>query len=302
MSARTLMFAIVLAMTFASQGFCLDQSGEAMLSFADHLYDQGDYYRAITEYERVLFYFPGSPLASTARFQIAMSYVKGEKFAQAIEGFKRLAADLGPDPLGEKSQFMLAAALIRKGDYVPAIQALEAYLRMFPRGDLRDDVQIKLGWCYLRTGDWMRASREFLELPPDSALAREGKELSELSKNYPALPHKSPALAGTLSILPGAGQLYVDRPGDAFGSFLLNGGFIWGATESYRRGNRVAAGILAVFEIGWYAGNIYGAVNGAHKFNRSAEKQYFDQLNSRYGVTISQMSGGDIVASLHVAF
>ena len=50
--------------------------------FADHLLAKGDYYRAITEYERVLFFHPGSALAKTARFRIAEAYLRGERYDQ----------------------------------------------------------------------------------------------------------------------------------------------------------------------------------------------------------------------------
>jgi hypothetical protein len=47
-------------------------------------------------------------------------------------------------------------------------------------------------------------------------------------------------------------------------------------------------GILTFFELGWYSGNIYSAVSGAHKYNRNKKKEYLDLLEKedRLGVGI----------------
>ena len=39
----------------------------------------------------------------------------------------------------------------------------------------------------------------------------------------------------------------------------------------------------------WYAGNVYGAVNGAHKFNRSERRRFIDRLDVECGI----MRGAD---------
>lgn len=280
----------------------IDLTPESLLGFADHLFGQGDYYRAITEYERLQFLFPASPLARTARFQVALCYLQGEKYPQAIERFRAFVKDLGGDPLAERAQFLLAEACMRKGDYPLAINALESYLQLFPESPRKDAARLKLGICYLRRGAWERARDEFRGLPPDSPLAVQASGLAEDAEQYPSLPHKSPVLAGTLSIVPGGGQLYVGRPGDATAALLLNGVFLWGAAQSYHRGNRVAAGILAFFEAGWYAGNIYSAVNAAHKYNRQAEQRYFKRIESQYDITLSRTEAGDLVAALQMKF
>jgi TM2 domain-containing membrane protein YozV len=45
-------------------------------------------------------------------------------------------------------------------------------------------------------------------------------------------------------MLPGSGQLYIDRPGDALAAFLLNGVFILATVEAFRHDNNVTGGIL----------------------------------------------------------
>jgi len=299
---RVLVIAVLFLLAAALPAVSADSTGTAPMSFADHLYAQGDYYRAITEYERVMFLHPGTASAKTARFQIAQCYFQSEKYAQAIERFRTLVIDLPADPLGERAQYMLAEAYYRKNEYQSAIDAGETFLRSYPQSSRRDAARIRLGWCHLRLGNAVRAAEEFRGLPPDSPLARQGNGLADEALHYNDVPRKSPYVAGALAIVPGAGHLYIERPREALGSLILNGLFIWGALETYDHGNHVAAGILAFFELGWYSGNIFTAINGAHAYNRQAQKKYFDQLDSQYRITFSAAPSGGMIAAFRMSF
>jgi hypothetical protein len=59
--------------------------------------------------------------------------------------------------------------------------------------------------------------------------------------------------------------------------------------EAFEHKNYVVGGILTFFELGWYSGNIYSAVSGAHKYNRNKKKEYLDGLEreDRFSVGIS---------------
>jgi len=274
---------------FFSSSVCYSQgqSPETILSFADHLYEQGDYYRAITEYERFLFFYPDQALAKKAQYQIAMSYYKGEKYNQALQRFRDLTDKYPSDEIGRKSLYMLAETYYQKKDYDQASDVFEKFLTSYPGDPQADAARIKKGWCYLRQGNWQEASEEFQKLPPDSPLHAQGAGLADESKKYPGIETKSPYLAGGLSaVLPGAGQLYVGRKTDAAAAFLLNGAFIWATAESYHKRSYVTAGILLFFESGWYLGNIYNAASSAHKYNRQAEDKFMEDLQGQYGISL----------------
>lgn len=273
-------------------------SAEKMLSFADSLFERGDYYRAITEYERVLFFYPDHGLAKTARLQIANAYLKGDRIDQAIERLKALSMDLPNEEVGRKASFMLGEAYYQKREYSRAVDFFESYIEAYPGDERIDAARIRIGWAYLRQGKWRQAGEEFGKLPADSPLHAEAKGLAEGAQGYPGIPTRSPALAGGLSaVLPGAGQLYVNRPGDALVSFLLNGAFIWATVEAFQNDNNVTGGILLFFESGWYLGNIYNAVNGANKFNRRNEQHYLDGLQDKYRVSfLYDRHGGSMMA------
>jgi len=271
---------------------------EKSISFADSLFERGDYYRAITEYERVIFFYPDHPLTKTARFQIALCYLKGDRLDQAIDRLRALSKELPNEEVGRKAYFMLGEAHYQKREYSRAADIFATYIETYPGDEHIDAARIKIGWSYLRQGQWRQAADEFRKLPPDSPLHAQAEGLAEGSENYPGIPTKSPSFAGGLSaVLPGAGQLYINRRGDALVSFLLNGAFIWATVEAFQNDNNVTGGILLFFESGWYLGNIYNAVSGAHKYNQRAEKQFLDGLQDKYRVSyLYDGRGGSMVA------
>lgn len=283
--------------------FAGELPAEKMMSFADHLFAEGDYYRAITEYERVIFFYPDQPQAKTARFQIAYSYFKGEKFNLAIEKFRVLAQDYPEEELGRRSLFLVGEAYYQKHDYAEAAETFTRFIDSYPGAPAVDEARMKLGWSYLRQGNWQEAAEEFQKVPAGSGLRPQAEELAAAARSYPDIPKKSPALAGGLSaVLPGAGQLYVGRLNDAAASFLLNGAFIWATAESFRHHNTATGGILLFFESGWYVGNIYNAVSSAHKYNRRSEQQLMDGHQDRYDVSFSFDGHGKSMMAIVLRF
>ncbi len=283
---------------FARGAAAQEMTAEKLLSFADHLFEQGDYYRAITEYERVIFLYPELPLARSARLQIAVCYFKGNKLDVAIARFRDLAQSYSGEEVGRKALFLLGEACFQNRDYAEAADVFRKYIATYPGDERIDAARVKLGWSLLRQGKWQEAAEEFRSIPAGSSLRTQAEWYAAEAETYPDVPKKSPALAGSLSaVLPGAGQLYIDRPGDAAASFLVNGAFLWATVEAFRRGDDAVGGIFLFFEAGWYTGNIYNAVNGAYKYNRISQQQYLDHIENRYTVSYyHDVRGGNEVA------
>jgi TM2 domain-containing membrane protein YozV len=96
-------------------------------------------------------------------------------------------------------------------------------------------------------------------------------------------------LAGIFSgLLPGSGQLYNGRLGDALLAFFLNSLFIVGAIEAIHSDAPAIAGFLSFFEAGWYAGNVYAAINGAHKYNRHTAETFLGNLANRFHLVLPE--------------
>jgi TM2 domain-containing membrane protein YozV len=130
---------------------------------------------------------------------------------------------------------------------------------------------------------WQEAATALQQMPSTSSLYPAAQQLAVAGLEGERLPKKSPVLAGILSgVLPGSGQLYNGRRGDALLAFILNGLFIAGTVEAIDHGEFAIAGILSFFEAGWYTGNVYSAVNGAHKYNRQVTESFLQNLENRF--------------------
>lgn len=93
---------------------------------------------------------------------------------------------------------------------------------------------------------------------------------------------KSPLLAGILStILPGAGRLYTGDYGEAIASMVLTGIFGYLAVSNFIDGYPRSGIIFSSIALFFNAGNIYGSVLSAKKFNQE-EKEKTDREFREY--------------------
>ncbi len=59
-------------------------SPEQLLTFADHLLREGEYFRAITEYRRFLFIYPEEPRRAMALFRVGQAFYRGESYPRSL--------------------------------------------------------------------------------------------------------------------------------------------------------------------------------------------------------------------------
>jgi hypothetical protein len=104
------------------------------------------------------------------------------------------------------------------------------------------------------------------------------------------------------AILPGLGHAYCERYRDGLVALLLNGLFIWAAVESFDEEHDVLGGILLFVEAGWYAGNIYSAVNCAHKHNRHVKNEFLRMLPDTLDLNVFTSGKGHYGLVLKVDF
>lgn len=294
MKARTLLpraaLALLLALAAAPAGAGRDPGAppapraaraEGFLSFADALLAAGESFRAATEYLRLLHHFPDSPEAGRALEGLGRAYAQAGRWDEAAGAFWRLAEAGAQGVEGievTEARWLLGSALYRGERYEDAARVL-----LVPDAE---PAAVALGTlALLRAGKTSQAKA-----------VRPG-----LAADYTALPRKHPATAGTLAaVLPGAGHLYADRPRDATVAFLLNAAFLWGTYEAVRREQWALAGVLGLFELGWYSGNVVSAVNAAHKWNRREEGRFFrtreEGVLPRWGLLLGPGAAGAVLA------
>ncbi len=260
-------------------GFLADQ----LLVFAEHLMREGEYFRAITEYRRFLFYYPADPRCAMAYFSIGLAFYRGESYVYALQAFQEVTQRYPNTAYGKQAWLWQGESFARQGQYAAAEQLYTEITERFLHDALGQHARYQRAWTLLFRRQWRDAAAQFEQVSPNSDLYQSAQLLAQEALVGEHLPTKSPVLAGILSgLLPGSGQLYNGRLGDALLAFLLNGLFVVGTVEAAHSNKPAVAGILSFFEVGWYTGNVYGAVNGAHKYNRHTTETFLRNLDNNF--------------------
>ena len=275
-------------------------SPDEQFAFAESYFSRGQYYRAISEYERFLYFFPEDPRSPQTMYRIGESYLKGNQYHRGIEAFRRLIGTYADTELLSKAYFGMAECYERLGQPQKALSVLETLKERCDEQMVKDAVFYRQGWIYLEMNDWEAAQKTFDKISPQNRQKYRLKHLSEEINKRGALRTKNPALAGWLGIVPGAGHLYCGRPQDALIAFMVNGAMIWAAYEAFDNDNDVLGGVITFFELGLYSGNIYSAVNCAHKQNRKAQDGFLEYLKQHSVLKASV--GRAVVLSYNLTF
>ncbi len=253
--------------------------------FGLDLFTSGEYYRAITEAKRYLSLFPGRPQAEEMAKLIGDSYLLAHEWADAITAYDQFLQQFPGSSRTNAVTFTKAIALLKQG----ASQEAERLFQLILKSAIREKKSEAARWeilLLIRQNRFEEAERLLKDRMVRPEIEPEASTIEELLAEKKNARFKSPVTAGLLSaILPGSGQFYNGRYADGTYSFLLNALFLLGAWRAFDSDNAALGSILSLFEIGWYAGGIYGAVGGAYKVNLKIDKDYFrsglERLNLR---------------------
>ena len=182
---------------------------------------------------------------------------------------------------------MISDCYLKRKVFDSAVITLHNLVNVAKDGDVKDEAYYRLGWVNIEKASWEKARTYFAKISAHNKEKYSLKRLSSELDKEKLIPRKKPKLAGALSIIPGAGQLYVGRRQDALIAFLVNAGLIWAAYESFDNELYALGGLITFVEIGFYSGNIYGAVTGAHKYNRKQTHRFIEKLKNNTKIKLS---------------
>jgi tetratricopeptide (TPR) repeat protein len=274
------------------------------MDLADHFFQEGDYYRAITEYKRFLFFFPHNIRTEEAQWKIGRSYFNGMKWDEAIAANDNLIKKFPSTRYKADAMLLTGLCFKEKKEYSQARFFFGKAKEEAADAPTADEAQWQIAATYLKEEKWQEAAYEYRKINKNSKLYLKSEYFAQGLDRIHEIPQKSPTTAGVLAaIVPGSGHLYCERYRDASTAFLLNGAFIWGMVEAFERKNYVVGGILTFFELGWYSGNIYSAVASAHKYNRRKKQEYLDYLEKGGPLSVGvSIQGKSPVLSLNYVF
>ncbi len=256
-------------------------SPENVLKFANYLYEQGDYLRAVNEYQRYLFYQPDD--SNKIKYRIALCYRLGGKPERSITIFKSFLENSENSELINNSYYQIGISYFLMKQYEKTTSYLTSSINNIKNERLRSESHQLIGLSLLKQQKWLEAENSFKGLLNSDILevSRKAKIYNEFALGGRQLPNRSPLLAGLFStILPGSGRLYTGRIGDALNSVFIIGISGWQAYDGFNRDglSSVKGWTLGTICGIFYVGNIYGSVISARVFNDRIADEYLATL------------------------
>jgi putative component of membrane protein insertase Oxa1/YidC/SpoIIIJ protein YidD len=269
---------------FTHPALDVSEADARLLGFADALLEDGRPDAALVEYERLLVYFPQSPLRGAARLAVFDCHLDAGRPIDALSWGRALLStqDLtAPERLAASMRTGLAALRAqRTGEargLFDAVAASEA------EPSVRARARLLSGVALAHEGRWREASDVFASLEEGQPLLQPARELEAVARRAQRAGRKSPRLAAALGIVPGLGYLYSGYRGSALSAFVVNGLFFWATAEAISHDHMGLAATLGTFGSGWYLGSIYGGAVTAKRANLAAERARLDELDVALG-------------------
>lgn len=251
-------------------------------AFADALFREGDYLNAAHEYKRLLFLHPDTSQSDFIAFRVAASYQNAGKLENAIRAYQFLIDTYPESTLAARAKNNIAQCHILSGDSKQGLSSLKRFLTEHKKSDLAPRVHFTIGMLHIDKGEWAAANSVWNSVSvtySESPFAEVSDRLARMVKNAETLPHRSPTVAGALSILvPGSGQIYTGRTVDglyAFVSVAILGGASFYYADQARYEVAVPVGILGAF---FYGNSIYQSIQTAQSFNLQQERLFRNKL------------------------
>jgi TolA-binding protein len=273
---------------------------DRLFGFAMHLYNENDWYRAISEFKKFLFLYPRDPRTKDACYLIGISYKNGEKWVEAVVRLRRCALQYHDKPIGRKALLQIGETYYDSGRYAPALSSYQELIQSYPHSEEAQMALFKMGWAYLQLEKYKEAIEAFEAANSLSPHYERSLELADkVKETAPSIPRKSPTVAGILSgVVPGTGHIYSGELKNGVVSFLLNAIFITGAVVAFKNDLNVTGAIITFFELGWYFGGIYSAVEAAKESNERTRQGYLKSLDQTSYHNIQEEGGGLVVLKI----
>jgi tetratricopeptide (TPR) repeat protein len=256
-----------------------DGPAEKAIQFADYLFSHQEYYRALGEYERFLFLSPETPEAPRAALRIAECYFNGKLWRLALEAAESFLNRYVPGPLEGKVLLLKARCLLELGRGDRARAELERIIQDHSAEPIAAEAWYLKGLSFAKEGRYLEADESLRQVGNQSTLYSAARGMRQVLAEAPGTRRKDPTVAGVLAaVLPGAGHFYCERPGDGAAAFAFTGAFTWATLEAFQQNHEELGIGLGLVALAFYGGNIFSAVNVAHKYNEREEKRRQDRL------------------------
>lgn len=245
-------------------------------SNAEKLFENGNYFSAITEFKRVLFFDERSTFSFNANYKIGLCYKQGAFYDEAIKYFsfaEKSTNDI--EKIFELKTQVIRCNILRRTTE-RAIQLCNELENDKRFSQFIGKINYWKGWAFIFADDWKSAEKFFQN-------SEEGTQLKYIAQKVNR-EKLSVTFAKVISyILPGSGQIYA---GNYFSGFLS---LAWNVAAGYFTinsflANRAFDGIV-IGELVWlrfYKGNVENAEKYAVQKNLEVSNKTLKFLQEEY--------------------
>jgi hypothetical protein len=268
---------LLTACVITANNFSIAQSSiHNQYDYALKLFEQDQYYLAITEFKRLLYFDSLKQYSFPANKFIGLCYKHGGKLNDAVKYLSLAELETSNiDSLFEIKIEIVKTNLLRRTIY-RVFDLLKVMSNDERFGHKKNDIVYWTGWAFIFNDEWEKASDEFAKLDSNHDLMKLCKNVSD--------EHYSKTKAKILSyILPGAGQFYT---GNYFSGLLSLG---WVALWTYTSvqaflDNRIFDGFMVAdfLALRFYNGNLQNAEKFAEEHNKEASNCMLQYLQRNY--------------------
>ena len=244
--------------------------------YAVQLYNSRQYYDAITEFKRLIFFDSAKKYIYNANEYIGLSYKMGAKFSDAILYFTVAEINaVNNDEIFASKIDIIRANILRRTTQ-RAITLLDTLQNDKRFNNRTGEINYWKGWAYIFEDRWDDAAKSF-------GTADSNKALVELCNKVQHDKYSVPFAEIISHFIPGSGQIYTGH----YASGLLSLG--WNVLWGYITVNAFAAGRvfdgLVVGNFLWlrfYNGNLQNAGKFVKEENLKITNNAMDYLQSSY--------------------
>jgi tetratricopeptide (TPR) repeat protein len=240
-------------------------------SFARDLMKEGEYYRAITEYKRLISYIPDRKKHLAYYRSIANCYELGGLLVEANNTYQKI---LQYDTMDWNAHYNITRNYTLQRRYYASNDQINAIINQFSESR-QDTLRLMsiINDTYLE--EYNRAQESLNLLSAHPFAARKKIEFKEIFDNDHPLPIKNKTTGALLAItIPGAGYAYAEKYETALAAFLVNGLFAYFTYKNFADGNDGVGYLSGLFGLGFYVGSIYGSLESIDKINTTIKLNF----------------------------
>lgn len=248
---------------------------ESQYNYAENLYEEENYFDAITEFKRLLFFDESGRYSYNANLFVGLSYKMGGKYSEALRYLALAKLNSDTDGAYFECNIEIIKINILRRTTQRAFILLDSLASDKRFQNNLTEIKYWKGWAYIFSNEWYKASLTFSEIKSAQQLAVFCDSVNNELYNS--------ELAKYLSIVPGAGQFYTGE----YVSGLISIGWnvLWGylTIEAFIE-NRIFDGVLIGSLLWWrfYSGNIQNAEKFALEKNLQITNSALHYLQNDY--------------------